>query len=402
MPAAVLQQDLKQALSVLSRVNNSGGRPIYDMVKISPSKSNEGVEIEAYCDVGVFRITIPTQRPISSDDAPLNVSYVSAKRFSRFVASLGRGEEIALYSLDPASGSLVASCPGAKATFRGWVISESESHPLSLNSKENPNTSGDFGGRDFIRAFSCAAFAVSRERVRHGLDGVHFDSLDGAVRFVATDGHRLSMCEAAHNGNLKIVRDHLLPYREIGLFNDYASRAFRKDVEEQVSLSIFNGLLPFVSLKSSFGVNSCISADLYLIPGSFPDYAAVVPVDGSERTTARVRKADLLRAARTAKAAFKHRRNAAVLEIRKTEIKITQSVSVLTAEGYDTVETRLKCDTLGDELKIGFNLEYVIDSLNHAHAEHLEIRFTHALAPALLVGLGHEDWKHVLMPMRID
>ena len=53
------------------------------------------------------------------------------------------------------------------------------------------------------------AFAMAQQDVRYYLNGLLFDLADRTLRCVATDGHRLALCEAQLEGNAAVqAPDH--------------------------------------------------------------------------------------------------------------------------------------------------------------------------------------------------
>src|SRR6266550_144016 len=76
-------------------------------------------------------------------------------------------------------------------------------------------------------------FAISADETRHNLNGVFFESAEGSVRMVATDGHRLSLAQRPLDGfNLKkgviVPRKGLLELRRLldensGCYSDLGS-----------------------------------------------------------------------------------------------------------------------------------------------------------------------------------
>src|SRR6184192_1567598 len=59
-------------------------------------------------------------------------------------------------------------------------------------------------------------FAISADETRHNLNGVFFESGEGDVRMVATDGHRLSLVQRRLDGQFNLKRGVIVPRK--GLF----------------------------------------------------------------------------------------------------------------------------------------------------------------------------------------
>jgi DNA polymerase-3 subunit beta len=55
----------------------------------------------------------------------------------------------------------------------------------------------------------------------------------------------------------------------------------------------------------------------------------------------------------------------------------------------------------GEALDIGFNVTYLLDVLNNLTSEKVQCSFDDANSSALITIPGNEDFKYVVMPMRI-
>ena len=60
------------------------------------------------------------------------------------------------------------------------------------------------------------AFAMAQQDVRYYLNGLLFDLREASLRCVATDGHRLALCEAALEAGASTKRQIIVPRKEIG------------------------------------------------------------------------------------------------------------------------------------------------------------------------------------------
>ena len=59
------------------------------------------------------------------------------------------------------------------------------------------------------------AFAMAHQDVRYYLNGLLLDLRDGALRCVATDGHRLALCETAANVEIQSKRQIIIPRKGV-------------------------------------------------------------------------------------------------------------------------------------------------------------------------------------------
>ncbi|HMT37503.1 MAG TPA: DNA polymerase III subunit beta, partial [Thermomonas sp.] len=129
------------------------------------------------------------------------------------------------------------------------------------------------------------AFAMAQQDVRYYLNGLLFDLRDGALRCVATDGHRLALCEANLEGSGGNKRQIIVP---------------RKGVQElQRLLEGGDRTLGLELGKGHIRVKrDDVTFTSKLIDGKFPDYEAVIPIgaDKDVRVDREVLRAALQRA----------------------------------------------------------------------------------------------------------
>src|SRR5690606_19349104 len=59
------------------------------------------------------------------------------------------------------------------------------------------------------------AFAMAQQDVRYYLNGLLFDLAEQRLRCVATDGHRLALCEAALDGSGQAKRQIIVPRKGV-------------------------------------------------------------------------------------------------------------------------------------------------------------------------------------------
>ena len=74
---------------------------------------------------------------------------------------------------------------------------------------------------------------------------------------------------------------------------------------------------------------------------------------------------------------------------------------VCTNSEQEEAEEELEIQYDGEALDIGFNITYLLDVLNHLSSETVQCSFGDANSSALIVIPGEENFKYVVMPMRI-
>jgi len=225
------------------------------------------------------------------------------------------------------------------------------------------------------------AFAMAQQDVRYFLNGLLFDLSDSGLRCVATDGHRLAVCEAALEAPAQQTRQLILP---------------RKGVQElQRLLEGGNRVLTLELGRTHLRVKRddvCFTSKL--IDGKFPDYTAVIPIGANQEV--RINR-DALRAGLQRAAILSNEKYHGVrLEISPGQVRI-QSHNPEQEEAQEEVEA----DTHVDGLSVGFNVNYLLDAVAALRNEQVLLLLRDGNSSALLREPDSEQARHVVMPLRL-
>ncbi len=224
------------------------------------------------------------------------------------------------------------------------------------------------------------AFAMAQQDVRYYLNGLLFDLRDSSLRCVATDGHRLALCEAPlEEGGQK--RQIIVP---------------RKGVQElQRLLEGGDRVLDLELGRSHIRVKrDDVTFTSKLIDGRFPDYEAVIPI-GADKQVKVDREA--LRAALQRAAILSNEKYRGVrVEVSPGQMRI-QTNNPEQEEAQEDVEAETKVDGLA----IGFNVTYLLDALTALRDEQVILSMRDANSSALVQEAGNERSRHVVMPLRL-
>ena len=130
------------------------------------------------------------------------------------------------------------------------------------------------------------AFAMAQQDVRYYLNGLLLDLRENSLRCVATDGHRLAMCEAELPAGVQTRKQIILPRKGV-LELQRLLEGGDREVELEVGRNHLRMRREDVTFTSK------------LIDGRFPDYDAVIPIgaDKEVQVDREVLRAALQRAA---------------------------------------------------------------------------------------------------------
>lgn len=224
------------------------------------------------------------------------------------------------------------------------------------------------------------AFAMAQQDVRYYLNGLLFDLRDQALRCVATDGHRLALCEAALDGS-GAKRQIIVP---------------RKGVQElQRLLEGGERTLELELGRSHLRVKrDDVTFTSKLIDGKFPDYEAVIPI-GADRIVSVDR--EVLRAALQRAAILSNEKYRGVrVEVSPGQLRISAH-----NPEQEEAQEEIEAQTSVDDLAIGFNVNYLMDALSALRDEEVILQLRDANSSALVREAGSEKSRHVVMPLRL-
>ena len=131
-----------------------------------------------------------------------------------------------------------------------------------------------------------------------------------------------------------------------------------------------------------------------VVDGKFPDFNRVIPVGHTKMVELDrvVALGALQRAAILSNEKFRGVR----LVLGPDQLKIICSNSE-----QEEAEEELVVDYKGDALDIGFNITYLLDVLQNMAIERVVLAFGDANSSALVTVPDRDDYKYVVMPMRI-
>ncbi len=225
------------------------------------------------------------------------------------------------------------------------------------------------------------SFAMAHQDVRYYLNGLLLDLRDKTLRCVATDGHRLALCETTLGTEITARRQIIIP---------------RKGVLELQGL--FEGGEGLVELE--LGRNhvrvrrGSVTFTSKLIDGRFPDYEAVIPI-GADKDI-QVGREELRFALQRAAILTNEKYRGVKLEVNPNRLRIVAH----NPEQEEAVE-ELEVSTSVSDLSVGFNVNYLMDALAALSGDEVVLSLRDAQSSCLLRKVGSDDIRHVVMPLRL-
>lgn len=222
-------------------------------------------------------------------------------------------------------------------------------------------------------------YAMAQQDVRYYLNGVLLIVDGNKLKAVATDGHRLAYNAGVIDGHHE-KQEIILPRKAVTELSKLLA-----DSDESVELEFSQQ-----QVKVNF---SGISLITKVIEGKFPDYERVIPKYGNHLNMERaVIQQALQRVAILSNEKFRGVR----FVLTEKNLSIISSNSEQ-EEAQEEIET----DYHGEALDIGFNVNYLMDGLNNISSSTATFSFGDPNSSILMTTPANEEFRYVVMPMRI-
>jgi len=237
-----------------------------------------------------------------------------------------------------------------------------------------------FAQGEFRRLIDKTHFSMAQQDVRYYLNGLLIETEGKSLRAVATDGHRLALCEMEIEAKAKVSQQVIVP---------------RKGVLELQRILGTEG-----TIELGIGTNHVraqigdIRFTSKLIDGRFPEYGRVIPASPTKRVEA---DRETLRQALQRTAILSNEKYRGIRLTVKEDLLTLQAHNPEQEEAEDQVEVAYK----GDEVEIGFNVNYLLDALSAIDGDKVEIGLTDSNSSCLIHAPGVAHTRYVVMPMRL-
>jgi len=239
----------------------------------------------------------------------------------------------------------------------------------------------DLSVADLSRLIDKTKFAISTEETRYYLNGIYMHAHDGALRTVATDGHRLALAEMEMPNGASGLPGIIVPRKTVAEI-----RRLIDGRDGDVSISVSDAKIRF-----TFGSAILTSK---LIDGTFPDYERVIP-KGNDKELVIDNKvfADAVDRVATISAE----------KSRSVKLSLTQDSLALAVNNPESGNAHedLMVDYSADPLEIGFNAKYLLDVAGQIEGRDATFFLADPASPALVKDTEDMNSLFVLMPLRV-
>jgi len=233
---------------------------------------------------------------------------------------------------------------------------------------------------EFRRLIDKTHFSMAQQDVRYYLNGMLLEAEGKQLRAVATDGHRLGLCETSLEIASKSKQQVIVPRK--GVLELQRILGESGDIELAIGTNHVRAQIGGIRFTSK------------LIDGRFPEYGRVIPANANRIIDA---DRDTLRHAL--------QRTAILSNEKYRGIRLNVKPGMLTLQAHnpeqEEAEDQIEVGYTGEEIEIGFNVNYLLDALAAIDTDRVAIGLTDANSSCLIMAPGSTSAKYVVMPMRL-
>ena len=242
--------------------------------------------------------------------------------------------------------------------------------------------------RDLLRK---TVFSISTDEMRKNLTGVLMETeqINDAclLRFVSTDGHRLSFATSsdAFKGGCLLtegLKNIIIPKKGAGEI----LRLLEDIGNEAVFVGVENGVFAVKSHRTFLRIS--------LIDAYYPDYRRVIPSETG--TVIPINREQLLHAIRRMCVISSERYNGVIMLLSYRKV-IFHSINSDIGEANDEIEV----DYEGIERSIGYNVKYLSDAIEAIDEEIVDVEIHEDMRPTIMRGKGNDRYFCIIMPLKI-
>jgi DNA polymerase-3 subunit beta len=244
----------------------------------------------------------------------------------------------------------------------------------------------DFGAnlavpqKTFRQLLGMVHFAMAQQDIRYYLNGMLLVVDGDQLMAVATDGHRLAFSSMKIEGSFA-RQEVIIPRKTI-----LELQRLLEDIDDVLKIDIAP-----TQVKFTFGGVELVSK---LVEGKFPDFQRVIPK--SHKNTFVIGREELQRSLQRAAILTSDKFQGVRCIVEPGQLKIMS-----TNADQEEAQEELEIPYQGDSIDIGFNVTYLLDVLANLKVDLLEISLGDASSSALITIPENDEFKYVVMPMRI-
>lgn len=364
MKIKVTQEKLNKALTCVSRIAaNKSTLPILNNILIRVDNKKVSL-ITTNLDMAIVDYL-----PVSESEN--GVITVPAKLLTEFISNLPKGETVEISSNDT---KVLIKAGKYSSTINGALADD---FPELPEIDEKNAVVFKVGAEEFKNSISQVIIASSNDLTRPALTGLYFDTNDGSLFAVSTDGYRLAKKEL-----IKKVESEVKAIVPSSTLHEVL-RTISDDVDD-IEISFNEDLVQF-----RLGETEVVSK---LIDASYPNYTALIPKNNDTKVI--LDRDELIRTIKLAALFARSVDGSIVCEAKAPETFSVKSIANEFGENDSSLQTSVEKDS-----KTRLNSRFFIDALNSIYSKEIVMEFSSNVKPILVYGKNDNTYIHIIMPL---
>lgn len=250
---------------------------------------------------------------------------------------------------------------------------------------QNSNSEFRLKTKQIAHIINKTSHAISTDETRLYLNGIYLQMMDGKLRSVAIDGHRLALLDTHEFiGENKYLADGVIvPRKGISELKKIAESY----PDDEVSISLDDSFM-FVNAKNEYFLS------IRLIAREYPKYQTVIP----SKTTNKfhIDRNAILNAVKRIRILSNEKTNGVKLNIQNNELIISTNHPAM---GQATEKLPISYD--GKPTEIGFNARYLIDGLSVLNESDVTFEFNNEVLPVVMKADDLPEFLGIIMPLKL-
>ncbi|MEX1099046.1 MAG: DNA polymerase III subunit beta [Bacteriovoracaceae bacterium] len=263
---------------------------------------------------------------------------------------------------------------------------------LITNSDEYPQVNFENSGKpfqlkskQFSNIINKTSHAISTDETRINLNGIFAQEVDGKLRTVAIDGHRLALLDIHdfQSENQSLMDGVIIPRKGISEIKKIADSY----ADSTLTISLDESFL-YLSANDEYFLS------VRLIAREYPKYQTVIPSKTSFSMI--LDKNSLLNAVKRIKILSNEKTNGIKLGVSNGSLTISANHPSL-GHAKEVIPVEYE----GDEMEIGFNAKYMIESLMVLDTDEVIYEFNNELSPVVVRSNAEPNFLGIIMPLKL-
>jgi DNA polymerase III subunit beta len=370
MKLSLLQENLNLALTNVSRfVSSKNQLPVLNNILLS---TNQG-----RLKLSATNLEISINYWIGAKIDQEGSITLPAKEITEFVSYLPNGK----IDLNLNNNLLNLSSEKTSSDFTTTPATDFPEFP-----KINKDTLFELDFSLFNQSINQISFSAAVDDTRPVLTGVLCIFEKETIKFIATDGFRLSLKEIKLETPLNLKNESLsflIPARSL----IEVTKLAKNDSKIKIGLTPDEHQVIFIL--------DDIELVSRLIDGDFPDYKKLIPENYSTKIF--LNRDELLQSVKLASVFARESANVVKTNIKNNSLE-------LTANAPQVGQNLIKIDsrTEGENLEVAFNYKFLTDFLGVCKSNEILIELNESLSPVFFHDQSDSSFTHIIMPVRLQ